>query len=81
METLLCADGLKLHLRRWPAQGAARGTVQIVHGLGEHIGRYDGLAAALNAAGWHAVGHDLRGHGRSEGSRGRVAGQNTLLGG
>ncbi len=79
METLLTGDGLRLHLRRWPAQGPAHGTVQIVHGLGEHIGRYEGLASALNAAGWHAVGHDLRGHGRSEGARGQIAGAHTLL--
>ncbi len=79
METLLTGDGLQLHMRRWPAQGPVRGTVQIVHGLGEHIGRYEGLAAALNAAGWHAVGHDLRGHGRSEGPRGQIAGEYTLL--
>ena len=79
METLLTGDGLKLHVRRWPAKWPVRGTVQIVHGLGEHIGRYEGLAAALNAAGWHAVGHDLRGHGRSEGPRGQIAGEYTLL--
>ncbi len=82
METLITGDGLKLHLRRWPAAreaGVAHGTVQIVHGLGEHIGRYEGLAAALNAAGWHVAGHDLRGHGLSEGPRGQIAGENTLL--
>ncbi len=79
METLLTGDGLKLRLHRWPAQGTARGTVQIVHGLGEHMGRYESLAAALNATGWHVAGHDLRGHGRSEGQRGAIAGENTLL--
>jgi alpha-beta hydrolase superfamily lysophospholipase len=82
METLLTGDGLKLHLRRWPVTGggaAARGTVQIVHGLGEHMGRYESLALALNAAGWHVAGHDLRGHGRSEGQRGAIAGEQTMM--
>jgi alpha-beta hydrolase superfamily lysophospholipase len=85
MEYLITPDRLKLHLRRWPlpppapGQAAAKGTVQIVHGLGEHIGRYDALALALNAAGWHVAGHDQRGHGQSEGPRGTIAGKHTLL--
>ena len=79
MDFLTTGDGLKLHLRRWPAAGAARGTVQIVHGLGEHIGRYEALAATLNAAGWHVAGHDQRGHGCSEGARGRIDGRLVLL--
>jgi alpha-beta hydrolase superfamily lysophospholipase len=79
MDTLTTGDRLKLHLRRWPATGPAHGTVQIVHGLGEHIGRYDALAQKLNAAGWHVAGHDQRGHGRSEGPRGTIAGSHTLL--
>jgi len=72
-------DGLALHLRHWPAAGAARGTVQIVHGLGEHSGRYEALAAALNAAGWRVVAHDLRGHGRSAGPRGAIPDSAALL--
>ena len=73
MTTLTTGDGLRLHLQHWPAPGPAHGTVQIVHGLGEHIGRYEALAAALNAEGWHVAGHDHRGHGRSEGARGTIA--------
>ena len=79
MDTLTTGDGLRLHLRRWPAVGSARGTVQIVHGLGEHIERYAELAATLNAAGWHVAGHDQRGHGRSEGPRGAIPGSHALL--
>lgn len=78
MDTLRTVDGLALHLQRWPL-AAPRGTVQIVHGLGEHIGRYAWLAAQLNAAGWAVVGHDHRGHGRSEGRRGAIADSQALL--
>jgi alpha-beta hydrolase superfamily lysophospholipase len=71
-------DGLTLRLRHWPAVGA-RGTVLIVHGLGEHIGRYEHVAAQLNGWGWSVLGYDQRGHGRSEGPRGRLADRDDLL--
>lgn len=80
MDGLITADGCRLQLHRWPIAGEAHGTVQIVHGLGEHMGRYAGVAAALNAAGWHVVGHDHRGHGRSEGAHGAVPSGPGLLG-
>jgi alpha-beta hydrolase superfamily lysophospholipase len=70
--TITTADGLSLHLQHWPAGAAARGTVLIVHGLGEHSGRYADLATDLNRAGWHVAAYDHRGHGRSQGQRGWV---------
>jgi alpha-beta hydrolase superfamily lysophospholipase len=50
-----------------------------VHGLGEHIGRYEPLAEHLNAAGWNVAGYDLRGHGASGGARGAIADAECLL--
>jgi pimeloyl-ACP methyl ester carboxylesterase len=47
----------------------ARGGVVVVHGYGEHIGRYEHVAKALNDAGWSVYGLDHTGHGRSEGER------------
>ena len=79
MEPLQTPDGLALHLRRWPCTQAARGTVLIVHGLGEHIARYDAVAGALNAQAWDVLGYDQRGHGRSTGPRGAIAQANSLL--
>ena len=76
--TLKTADGLKLLLREWPCADS-RGTVLIVHGLGEHIGRYAHVAAHLNAWGWGVVGYDQRGHGASEGERGKLARDDDLL--
>ena len=76
--TLTTADGLNLHVREWPRPDA-RGTVLIVHGLGEHIGRYAHVAAQLNAWGWSVVGHDQRGHGASGGARGALAQRDDLL--
>jgi alpha-beta hydrolase superfamily lysophospholipase len=73
------ADGLKLHWRRWLAEGASRGCVQIVHGLGEHSGRYEHVAAALTGSGWDVLAHDLRGHGLSEGRRGVIVDGAAML--
>jgi len=59
------ADGLSLHVRRWAPAAASRAVVLIVHGMAEHAGRYDRLAAALNEKGYEVVAPDLRGHGKS----------------
>ena len=42
-----------------------RAIVQIMHGLGEHAGRYRHVAAALNSAGFSVYAMDGRGHGRT----------------
>jgi alpha-beta hydrolase superfamily lysophospholipase len=42
-----------------------RGVVQIMHGLGDHAGRYAHVAAALNSAGYSVYAPDQRGHGRT----------------
>ena len=76
-ERLKTRDGLTLHLQHWPA-AATRG-VLVVHGLGEHIGRYAQVAAQLNACGWQVYGYDQRGHGRSEGPRGGLRANDDLL--
>lgn len=78
MPNLMTADGLKLHLREWPCDDA-RGTVLIVHGLGEHIGRYAHVAAQLLRCGRNVVGYDQRGHGQSDGARGRLSRPDDLL--
>lgn len=42
-----------------------RGIVQIVHGMAEHIDRYEAFAAFLAAHGFVVCGHDHLGHGRT----------------
>jgi alpha-beta hydrolase superfamily lysophospholipase len=76
--TIGTRDGLALVRRDWPSANA-RGTIVIVHGLGEHIGRYAHVAARLNADRWSVVGYDQRGHGTSPGERGRIAAADDLL--
>lgn len=76
---LQTSDGLALYLQRWSPTDAARGQVLIVHGLGEHGGRYAHVASALHAHGWAVTAYDQRGHGRSGGARGDIAAPDSLL--
>lgn len=61
------------HLHAWNPAGPARAVVWIVHGIGEHGGRYARAANALVAAGFAVRALDQRGHGRSPGARGHVS--------
>jgi len=63
-------DGLNLYAKEWKPEGKVKAVVALVHGLGEHIGRYDHVAEAFGKAGYAMVGFDQRGHGKSEGIRG-----------
>jgi alpha-beta hydrolase superfamily lysophospholipase len=58
----------RVYLRRWPAEEPSR-VVVLVHGYGEHIGRYEHVAESLVARGSTVVGPDHIGHGRSAGER------------
>lgn len=51
----------------------------IIHGIGEHAGRYDRMATFLNESHIAVVGMDHRGHGLSEGKRGHTAPRGSVL--
>jgi alpha-beta hydrolase superfamily lysophospholipase len=81
-------DGENLAFYNWqaeqsskqPGQGApARGVVLIVHGLGEHAGRYDHVANALSNWGFEVCAYDQRGHGESTGVPGTLPSNSALL--
>lgn len=74
-------DGRTLALHDWMLQPglAVRGVVVLVHGLGEHMGRYQALADTLNAWGFAVRGYDQHGHGESHGVRGSLPDDNCLL--
>lgn len=65
-------DGTPVFYRRSPAAGKPKAAVLVVHGMGEHGGRYRHVASFLSAAGLECFVPDLRGFGRSGGKRGTV---------
>ncbi len=65
-ETQLCSQ-------RWRPEGASRATLAIVHGFGEHSGRYMNVVNVLVPRGYAVHGFDLRGHGHSPGQRGYIS--------
>lgn len=73
----------RLHVERWAptavASGPPKTPVVIVHGFGEHGGRYDYVAQALAGAGRSTLALDLAGHGRSDGRRAVVESVNDVL--
>lgn len=81
LSTFTASDGENLAVQDWPLANPeqARGCVLLVHGLGEHAGRYDGLARLLNAWGFVVRGYDQYGHGQSGGVRGGLPNDHRLL--
>jgi len=67
------SDGMDFLERSWTAPPPARGTVLLVHGLGEHSGRYEHVGDRLAGIGFDVVAPDLRGFGGSGGQRAHVA--------
>lgn len=60
------ADGKStIQAREWLPEGSPRGVVQIIHGISEHMGRYDHVARFLNENGFLVCGEDHLGHGRT----------------
>ncbi|MDD5368245.1 MAG: lysophospholipase [Anaerolineaceae bacterium] len=72
-------DGMRLFGQAWSPIGDAQAVICLVHGLGEHSGRYQYVAEKLTGAGFAVISFDLRGHGKSEGIRGHAASYDLIL--
>jgi alpha-beta hydrolase superfamily lysophospholipase len=72
-------DGTRFFLQGWEPDGKPKAVVALVHGLGEHTARYAHVGSVLTDAGYALVGFDLRGHGRSGGSRGHAPSLDTYM--
>lgn len=62
---LQSAGGGKLYARCWMPEGMPKAIVQIIHGIAEHVQRYDHFARYLNELGYLVVAEDHMGHGKS----------------
>ena len=78
---VVAADGTDILVRHWRAAGAETGgawagrpwaSVLLVHGLGEHSGRYERVGDQMAVAGLDVHAYDHRGNGGSGGRRGHV---------
>jgi len=74
------ADGTALFVSDYLLpSSSARGSIVLLHGLGEHSGRYRHIAQFFNECGLSVRCFDHRGHGRSQGARGDVINGDPML--
>lgn len=72
-------DNKNLFGQSWTPDAPAKNTVLMVHGLGEHSGRYERWAELFVDSGLNFIAIDIRGHGKSEGKRGHARSMDHLL--
>jgi acylglycerol lipase len=65
-------DGADIYTQAWLPDGTPQAIMLIVHGLGEHSGRYGNYVNYFVPRGYALYGFDTRGHGRSSGTRGYI---------
>lgn len=70
--TFTTNDGIELFTRSWNPDGPPERGMLLVHGIAEHSGRWDHVARFFVDRGYAVAGFDLRGHGKSGGTRGHV---------
>ncbi len=72
-------DGITFFMQGWEPDTTPKASLALIHGLGEHTGRYAHVGKVMTDAGYALVGFDLRGHGKSEGARGHFPSLNTVM--
>jgi acylglycerol lipase len=78
---LTTTDQKTIHTKLWEpeTETTPKAVVCLIHGFGEHIGRYEHVAQALNQANYSVWGLDSRGHGKSAGQRGFIPSYEQFL--
>jgi acylglycerol lipase len=72
-------DGITFFIQGWEPDTAPKAFIALVHGLGEHTGRYAHVGRVMAEAGYAMAGFDLRGHGKSGGARGHFPSLNAVM--
>jgi alpha-beta hydrolase superfamily lysophospholipase len=72
------ADALEIYAKHWQVENP-KAVVCLLHGLGEHVNRYNHVAAFFAERGIATHGSDRRGHGQSAGKRGHAPHLDALL--
>ena len=75
---IIASDGLELMGYSWIPDDEPKAVVCLIHGLGEHAGRYNWVAQFFNQNGLAVYAYDQRGHGRSPGKRGHARYEHLL---
>lgn len=80
-EKLFTGRDDRLHACLWTPPGDKNvvGVLVVVHGLGDHTGRFAGVAESLCQIGWATFAFDLPGHGKSPGTAGKVDSFDSVL--
>ncbi len=65
-------EGDSIHAQKWMTPDKPVAVILLIHGLGEHIGRYDHVANFFNKRNVNVYGFDHRGHGKTSGKRGHI---------
>lgn len=77
--TFTAADGTELFYQRWLPDAAPRAVFLLIHGLGDHCSRYKNVVDYFVLKGFVIYALDLRGHGRSQGTRGHTPSYEMLM--
>jgi alpha-beta hydrolase superfamily lysophospholipase len=72
-------DQLKLFGQIWQPIEPPVAVIALVHGMGEHSGRYWKFAEFFTEQGIAVIAFDQRGHGKSEGAKGHISNYNLYL--
>jgi acylglycerol lipase len=77
--SLTTSDGLQLNGAHFSPPGEIKAAIVLIHGMGEHFGRYKHVADFFISIGYAVIGLDYRGHGTSQGKKGHIPAYEQLM--